>query len=101
VDERQLPHRSTRRDPSRAQGGKLAPDTDDFRVMREKIEALLAEDPKPSAVGGTRTAAALPADVHGEAVHACQLACSIRGVRLKSPSHQYPAFRLVALQLHA
>jgi hypothetical protein len=27
------------------QGGKLAPDTDDFRVMRAKIEALLAEDP--------------------------------------------------------
>ena len=26
-------------------GGKLAPDTDDFRVMRAKIEALLAEDP--------------------------------------------------------
>ena len=24
-------------------GGKLAPDTDDFRVMRAKIEALLAE----------------------------------------------------------
>ena len=26
-------------------GGKLAPDTDDFRVMRAKIEALLADDP--------------------------------------------------------
>ena len=26
-------------------GGKLAPDTDDFRVMRAEIEALLAEDP--------------------------------------------------------
>ena len=26
-------------------GGKLAPDTDDFRVMRAQIEALLAEDP--------------------------------------------------------
>jgi hypothetical protein len=45
VDESQLPHRSARRDPSRALGGKLAPDTDDFRVMRAKIEALLAEDP--------------------------------------------------------
>jgi hypothetical protein len=26
-------------------GGKLALDTDDFRVMRAKIEVLLAEDP--------------------------------------------------------
>ncbi len=26
-------------------GGKLAPDTDDFRAMRAKIEALLADDP--------------------------------------------------------
>jgi hypothetical protein len=25
--------------------GKLAPDTDDFHVMRAKIEMLLAEDP--------------------------------------------------------
>jgi len=46
VDERQLPHRSARHDPSHVHlGGKLAPDTDDFRVMRAKIEALLAEDP--------------------------------------------------------
>ena len=26
-------------------GGKLAPDTDDFRIMRAKIQELLAEDP--------------------------------------------------------
>jgi hypothetical protein len=49
-----------RRDPSRAPG-RQAGATDDFRVMRAKIEALLAED-------------FLVASKHGEAVHACQLA---------------------------
>jgi hypothetical protein len=45
MDERKLPHRSARLDPSRTPGRQAAPDTDDFRVMRAQIEALSPRDP--------------------------------------------------------
>ena len=70
VDERP-PHRSARRDPSRAPGGELAPDTDDFRVMRAKIAVLLAEDPSPCAWRPPGRWRLCRPSTYGQAVHAC------------------------------